>query len=63
MRGQVFFHAFVMKSMFFYKRARQDILPGIAFLAIGTSEHSKGNLAKLIKTLTFLNETKTKSLR
>lgn len=52
------FHTFVMKGMFLCKRARQDIQPGIAFLATRTSEPNEGDWAKLIKIMTFLKETR-----
>jgi hypothetical protein len=51
------FHTFVMKGMFLSKRARQDIQPGIAFLATRTSEPNEGDWAKLIKILVFLKAT------
>jgi hypothetical protein len=52
------FHTFVMKGMFLCKRARQDIQPGIAFLATRTSEPNEGDWMKLIKILTFLKKTR-----
>jgi hypothetical protein len=52
------FHTFVMKGMFLCKRARQDIQPGIAFLATQTSEPNEGDWAKLVKILTFLRATR-----
>ena len=52
------FHTFVMKGMFLCKRARQDIQPGIAFLATRTSEPTEGDWAKLVKIMVYLKETK-----
>ena len=37
------FHTFVMKGMFLAKRARQDILTGIAFLATQVREPNQGD--------------------
>lgn len=54
------FHTFVMKAMFLYKRARQDIQPGIAFLATRTSEPNEGDWAKLVKIMGFLEATQDK---
>lgn len=51
------FHTFVMKGMFLCKRARQDIQPGIAFLATRTSEPTENDWSKLIKILVFLKAT------
>ena len=51
------FHTFVMKGMFLCKRGRQDIQPGIVFLATRTSEPNEGDWAKLIKILVFLKAT------
>jgi hypothetical protein len=52
------FHTFVMKGMFLCKRGRQDIQPGIAFLATRTTEPTEKDWAKLIKLLVFLKRTK-----
>jgi hypothetical protein len=54
------FHTFVMKRMFLCKRARQDIQPGIAFLATRTGEPNEGDWAKSIKILVFLKATQDK---
>jgi hypothetical protein len=51
------FHTFVMKGMFLCKRGRQDIQPGIAFLATRTSQPNEGDWAKLKKLLLFLKVT------
>jgi len=51
------FHTFVMKGMFLCKRGRQDIQPGIAFLATRTSEPNEGDWAKLKKLMVFLKVT------
>ena len=51
------FHTFVMKGMFLCKRGRQDIQPGIAFLATRTTEPNEGDWAKLVKIMTFLKAT------
>ena len=51
------FHTFVMKGMFLCKRGRQDIQPGIAFLATRTSEPNEGDWEKLKKLMVFLKVT------
>jgi hypothetical protein len=51
------FHIFVMKGMFLCKRGRQDIQPGIAFLATRTIEPNEGDWAKLVKIMNFLKAT------
>jgi hypothetical protein len=51
------FHTFVMKGMFLCKRGRQDIQPGIAFLATRTTEPNEGDWAKLVKIMNFLKAT------
>ena len=48
------FHTFVMKGMFLCKRGRQDIQPGIAFLATQTTKSNEGDWAKLVKIMYFL---------
>ena len=52
------FHTFVMKGMFLCKRGRQDIQPGIAFLATRTSEPTERDWSKLVKLMMFLKATK-----
>ena len=51
------FHTFVMKGMILCKRGRQDIQPGIAFLATRTTEPNEGDWAKLVKIMNFLKAT------
>ena len=51
------FHTFVMKGMFLCKRGRQDIQPGIAFLATRTTEPNEEDWAKLFKLMVFLKAT------
>jgi hypothetical protein len=51
------FHTFVMKGMFLCKRGRQDIQPGIAFLATRTTKPNEGDWAKLVKIMNFLKAT------
>jgi len=51
------FHTFVMKGMFLAKRGRQDILPGIAFLATRTKEPTEEDWNKLLKILNYLQKT------
>ena len=51
------FHAFVMKGMFFCQRGRQNIQPGIMFLATQSIEHNRGNWAIFIKIMNFLKAT------
>ena len=43
-----------MKGMFLCKQGRQDIQPGIAFLATRTTEPNEGDWAKLVKIMNFL---------
>ena len=45
-----------MKGMFLCKHGRQDIQPGIAFLATHTAEPNKGDWAKLV-IMVFLKAT------
>ena len=47
------FHTFVMKSMFLCKRAKQDMLPGIVFLATRVKEPNKTIGRNLQKCLTI----------
>jgi len=51
------FHTFVMKGMFLCKRGRQDIQPGIAFLATRTTKPNEGDWVKLVKIMNFLKAT------
>ena len=46
-----------MKGMFLCKRGRQDIQPGIAFLATRTTKPNEGDRAKLVKIMNFLKAT------
>lgn len=47
-----------MKGMFVAKRGRQDILPGIVFLATRVHEPNQGDWTKLTKIMNFLEKTK-----
>jgi hypothetical protein len=51
-------HTFVMKGMFLCKRARQDVLPGIVFLATRVKDPNHQDWIKLIKILNYLKATK-----
>ena len=53
------FHTFVMKGMFLCKRARQDVLPGIVFLATRVKDPNHQDWIKLIKILNYLKATKS----
>ena len=57
------FHMFLMKGMFLYKRARQDIQPGIAFLATRTTEPTENDWAKLLRIMLFLKATQNEVSR
>jgi hypothetical protein len=46
-----------MKGMFLCKRGRQDIQPGIAFLASRTTDPNQGDWIKLLKLMTYLKAT------
>jgi hypothetical protein len=48
------FHTFVMKGMFLCKRARQDLLPGIVFLASRVKDPNDADWKKLQRMLDFL---------
>jgi hypothetical protein len=52
------FHTFVMKGMFLCKRARQDVLPGIVFLATRVLDSRVQDWQKLVKILNYLKVTK-----
>ena len=52
------FHTFVMKGMFLCKRARQDLLPGIVFLASRVKEPNEAEWKKLLRMLDYLQATK-----
>jgi hypothetical protein len=51
------FHTFVMKGMFVCKRGRQDIQPGIAFLATRTLNPTEEDWIKLVRLMTYLSKT------
>ena len=51
------FHSFVMKGMFFVKRARPDEEPGIWFLSSRVKAPAQKDEIKLIKTLWNLKQT------
>jgi hypothetical protein len=51
-----------MKGMFLAKRGRQDVLPGIAFLATRVMYPTEQDWTKLKKILNFLKETQTEVL-
>ena len=53
------FHTFVMKGMFVCKCARQDIQPGICFLATQVWEPTEQDWAKLVRLMTYLCDTKS----
>ena len=50
-------HTFVMKGMFLCKRGRQDIRPGIAFLATRTLAPTVEDWTKLLKLMNYLKST------
>ena len=52
------FHTFVMKGMFLCKRARQDLLPGIVFLATRVKNPTESDWKKLVRLMNFLKATK-----
>jgi hypothetical protein len=47
-----------MKGMFLCKHARQDLFPGIVFLASCVKEPNKGEWKKLLRMLNYLEMTK-----
>ena len=51
------FHTYVMKIMFVAKRARQDVLPGVAFLATRTRGSTAQDWSKLVRLLSWMNKT------
>ena len=51
------FHTFVMKGMFLCKRGRQDIQPGIAFLATRVKAPTEQDMIKLRRLMSFLKAT------
>jgi hypothetical protein len=53
------FHTFVMKGMFLCKRARQDLLPGIVYLATRVKEPNKNDWEKLLRLMNYLQATKS----
>ena len=50
-------HTFVMRGMFLCKRARQDIQPGIAFLATRVREATDQDWSKLKRLMAYLKAT------
>jgi hypothetical protein len=52
------FHTFVMKGMFLCKRARQDLLPGIVFLATRVRDPNQSDWKKLLRLMNYLKATK-----
>lgn len=48
------FYTFVMKGMFLYKRARQDIQPAIAFLSTRVCAPTEQDYKKLFQMMSFL---------
>ena len=52
------FHTFVMKGMFLCKRARQDVLPGIVYLATRINEPNENDWKKLMRMMNYLQATK-----
>ena len=53
------FHMFIMKGMFVCKCARQDIQPGICFLATQVWEPTEQDWAKLVRLMAYLHDTKS----
>jgi hypothetical protein len=51
------FHTFMMKGMFLCRRARQDLLPGIVFLASRVKDPNKADWKKLQRMLDYLHGT------
>ena len=46
-----------MKIMFVAKRARQDVLPGVAFLATRTRDPTEQDWNKLVRLISWMNKT------
>ena len=57
------FHTFTMKLMFVSKQARQDIQPGVAFLATRTGCSTEQDWNKLVRILSFLKKTQNQIMR
>jgi hypothetical protein len=45
------FHTFVIKGMFLCTQARQDVLPGIVYLATRVKEPNESNWKKLVRLM------------
>ena len=52
-------HTFIMKGMFVCKHARQDIQPGICFLATKVWEPTEQDWATLVRLMVYLHDTKS----
>lgn len=52
------FHNFVIKCVFLCKQARQNMLPGIGFLATIVKKPNKSNWKKLLRIMDYLQATK-----
>jgi hypothetical protein len=52
------FHTVVMKGMFLCKRARQDVLPGIVYLATRVKEPNASDWKKLVRLMNYLQATR-----
>jgi hypothetical protein len=51
------FHTFMMKGMFLCRQARQDLLPGLVFLASRVKDPNKADWKKLQRMLDYLHGT------
>jgi hypothetical protein len=51
------FHTFMMKGMFFCKRGRQDIQPGVTYLGTRVHNPDECDWRKLIQIIDFLKAT------
>jgi hypothetical protein len=52
------FHTFVMKGVFQCKQARQDVLPGIVYLATRVKEPNESNWKKLLRLMNYIHATR-----
>jgi hypothetical protein len=54
------FHTFVMKGMFLCQQAKQDMVPGIVYLATRVKEPNESNWKKLVRLMNYLQATMNK---
>jgi hypothetical protein len=52
------FHTFVIKGMFLCKQVKQDVLPGIVYIATRIKAPNESDWKKLVRLMNYLQATR-----